>query len=194
MDRRQKIKWAATMLCVALGAFTALWVYRLMNWVLPYLDKAQFLQNYWVEKHAIISTPQQIAFIGLYLPVLIFGLWACFQGMRVLWSWREGNLFTQAMGQSVFHFGLLLCLAIFAEAVLDTFYETVLSWNNTGISTQISMENGEDVLSVGKAQIQPRYQFANSHITIFLCGAAFAVFGWIWREAALIEEENKGFV
>ncbi|MGV6838597.1 MAG: hypothetical protein ACWA40_00230 [Planktomarina sp.] len=194
MNRRLKIKWAATGLCIALAGFTALWVYRLMTWVLPYLDKEQFLQNYWVEKHAVITTPQQIAFIGLYLPVFIFGLWACVKGMRVLWSWRDGHLFTQEMGQSVFHFGLLLCLAMVADAFLDTFYEMVLSWSNTGVAGKILLDNAQEAVSVGKAKIGLRYHFSNSHITIFLCGAAFTVFGWIWREAALIEEENKGFV
>ncbi len=194
MHRKDRIKYAATVLCLALTGFMLFWAYRLISWLLPYLDADHFQRNRWVENHIEVTLGQQMAFIGIYIPVLVLGIATSIQGIRILLRMRLGDFFDAKTGQSILWLGCMLCACILADVFLDGMYENILTWNNTGEAGQIIRQNGKAVLSLPVEPTGFRYQFPNSHMTIFLCGAAFAIFGWLWSEAALLQQENKEFI
>jgi hypothetical protein len=129
-----------------------------------------------VDADAVIATGTRYTYFGLWTAAIVFSMAGIIAGLYLLNRVRIGFFFDEVSSRSIQIFGAITVVAMVVDTIFGAFDLYLLT-----------LHNAEDRYPI-------QYLYDPSDLKTALLASVMFVFGWVMREAVLIERENKGYV
>lgn len=143
--------------------------------IAPKPENAAMLFPNLPRSEAISSTQLWLA-IALGAPTILALLWTLEQMRRLFRSYHLGMVLTSQSARLILRIGLGLAIIAVLTIITGMAQSIVLSW---------AEPEGQRALTIA---------ISDSEIGFFLAGGLLTLIGWAMQEAAMIADENRGFV
>lgn len=170
-------RWALGLL-LPYSAVLFSYPYLSLDWLLRvcFWEPATWHEDIWVHPEAVISLTTRWFFFGVWLPVVLFGLWCLFSGGRLLWLLQKGVVFDARVAQLLMSLGSGLIANALCTMLAGSLSPMIRSWHNP------------------EGALPLRFWYTTELGGLILCGLAFLMVAAIMRESIRISRENEGFI
>lgn len=178
--RMKRVRIAATGMIFVTRIFWAIWLVRLLVWLIPFVFAGGMQGSRWVDDGVTLSFLHGLTYFGVWFLIILAGSYAFWMATRLLGSLRRGEFFSLVTCRQLKVFGVSVMVAMVADTVLASSLRPILTWVNP---------------SDGKTGfVGPAYFYDAGDVSLALCGFGFCIIGWVFAEGAKIEAENKEFI